>query len=379
MAPINRVHVCALGELKLRWIWLVAFTILIVITSYFFLGQVWPVSATNWAVLSSVVLIYELAIFFVDLEKNVSVKANKLLHAFGPGTWLSILRLVSLGLLAGFLAAPQPPAALAWLPFGLALIFNVSDLFDGYLARQSGTATALGAKLDLDLDSRGMLITSLLIVHLGQVGWWFALVGLARYIYVFSIWLRKRNGLRVAELKPNPLRRPFAGVEMGFATALLAPIFSPPAVNFAATITLFPFLGNFLYDWLQVTGRFPQIKNKRAMGLARYLPGVFSVLLRAGVVLLLVYRVVTFGIADGYFVFELFAAAALFFGIAGRPAALLTLIETCIRLKGSPIATVDFAPLFGLTALVYLGTGAFSLWRPEETLTNTRLGEKHPA
>jgi CDP-diacylglycerol--glycerol-3-phosphate 3-phosphatidyltransferase len=375
MTPTNHAHNHALGKLKLRWVWPTAFTILLVIASYFLLGQLWPIGARNWVLLSAAVLIYELAILFADLEKNISVKTNKLSPDFGPGTWLSVVRLISLGLLAGFLAAPQPPAALAWLPFGLALVFHLSDVFDGYLARRFGTATVLGAKLDLDLDSRGMLVTSMMAIHLGMVGWWFVFVGLARYIYVSSIWLRRRGGLSVAKLRPNPFRRPFAGVEMGFATALLAPIFSPVATNFAATITLIPFLGNFFYDWLQVTRRLPQTKNNGTIDFPKKLLGLFSLLLRAAVFLLLVRRVYAFGWSDQYLVIESLAAFALAFGIAARPASLLALIETCIRLKGQPTTPADFVLLFGLTALVYFGTGPFSLWNPEQPLISHRLGD----
>ncbi len=371
----------ALRSLRQRWAILSFIWFLAVLVFYFLLKlNLSAQAAVTWLSLTVGALAYQLVILFFDFGKNITVGTKRLSPRFGLGLWLTATRLLLLSLLAGFLVIPRTQGGLAWLPFALALSFNLSDLFDGYLARRSGITTELGAKLDLDLDGRGMLVNSLLVIHYGQVGWWFALVGLARYIYVAAIWLRRRLGLRVKQLASNQIRRPFAGVQMGIVTALLAPIFSPTATNFIVTLTMLPFLGNFLYDWLQISGRVVANSKltKFAILVRQVITGI-TLLLRVVVVALLVRRLVLFGLNGPYFIFELLAAFCFLFGIAGRPMAMLALIETTTRLKGNTIEFADFVLLFSLTALLYLGMGKFNLWEPEKILITRRLGEKRAA
>jgi phosphatidylglycerophosphate synthase len=335
-------------------------------------------SVRGWLIVASFALVFQLWILYGDLFLNHAIGA-KLRPSFGAGTWLSAARLVGLSLLAGLLAAPRPSDQLAWLPFWLALAFNLSDLFDGYLARRSGGGTLLGAKLDLDLDGRGMLVVTLLAVKYGQAGWWFALAGVARYVYVAVLWLHARSGGKLAPVPQNPLRRPFAGVEMGVATALLAQWFSPPATNLVATLTLLPFLGNFFADWLQVTGRVKAAAVKRAA--ARFKPLAVAaalLLLRGLMAFLLLQRAWLYGVSSLAGMIDLVVGLYLLLGIAGRPAALLALIVTAARLEGAQYAQQDYALIIGLSALMYLGMGAWQLWEPERDLVNKRLAEKRP-
>lgn len=368
----------ALRSLKLRWV-ILSFICFVVVLSFFsFLKHTFPAqTALVWLGFVVAALGYQLAVLFLDLAKNQSTRTKRLLPRFGPGLWVSAARLLLLSLLAGFLVIPRPQEELAWLPFALALAFNLSDLVDGYLARRSNVTTELGAKLDLDLDGRGMLVNSLLVIHYGQVGLWFALVGLARYIYVAAIWLRRRLGMAVKPPAANPLRRPFAGVQMGIVTSLLAPIFSPAATNFIATLTMLPFLGNFFYDWLQIGGRVPTIGKQKKVAI-KQIAAAAALVLRVVVVSLLARRLMLFGLNGPYLFFELLAAVCFFLSLAGRPMAMFALIETSERLKNNPIEIADFVLLFGLAALLYLGMGRFNLWEPEKSLVTRRLGEKWP-
>ncbi len=368
----------ALRSLRQRWAILSFIWFLVVLVFYFLLKlNLSAQAALTWLSLTVGALAYQLVILFFDLGKNITIGTKRLSPRFGLGLWLTATRLLLLSLLAGFLLVPRPQTGLAWLPFALALAFNLSDLVDGYLARRSGMTTELGAKLDLDLDGRGMLVNSLLVIHHRQVGWWFALVGLARYIYVAALWLRRRFGLRVKQLAANQLRRPFAGVQMGIVTALLAPIFSAAATNFIATLSMLPFLGNFLYDWLQISGRLANGKQTK-LAIKQVAAGA-TLILRVVVVAFFARRLVLFGLNGPYLIFELLAALCFFFGIAGRPMAMLALIETAVRLKGNTVEIADFVLLFSLTALLYLGMGMFNLWEPEKFLITRRLGEKRAA
>lgn len=364
------------GRLIRQWALLVVLSILALNLIYLWLVKTWSQpNATSWVLLATLTLVFQLWVLRNDLPLNFSTSKTHLLPSFGAGTWLSLVRLVSLSLLAGFLAAPKPMGNLVWLPFTFALVFNLNDLFDGYLARRTGTTTKLGAKLDLDLDGRGMLITTLLVVHYGQANPWFILAGLARYVYIFALWLQARLGGRLAPLQNNPLRRPFAGVEMGFATALLAPLFSPPVTTFTSTLTLFPFLGNFLYDWQQVTGRLQWNEQSRQdlANKAKQLTAWAALVLRGLAVVLLLQR---FLVSRSFLDFDFMASLCLLVGFGGRPMVLLTLIVMAAVLNGQPLTITSAILVFALTALTYLGLGKFSLWEPEHSLIRRRLGEK---
>jgi CDP-diacylglycerol--glycerol-3-phosphate 3-phosphatidyltransferase len=357
----------ALAALRRRWLLLVAGQLLALAAGYRLLNS------AAWLLLAAAFAAWQLLVLYRDLPLNkAGAKSGRLPPDFGAGTWLSGLRLIALGLLAGLLALPRSIGELAWLPFALALLFNLSDLFDGYLARRSGVTTPLGAKLDLDLDGRGMFIVTLLAVRYGQAAWPFALAGLARYAYVVALWLRRRWGGRLRPAPPNALRRPFAGVQMGVATALLAPLFAPPATVFVSTLTLLPFLSHFVYDWLAVTGR---LRPPRKPGWRAVAAGA-AILLRLLVCALLFQRVFSGELARLGTTFDLMAALYLLFGFAGRPLAMLALIVSTARLGSAPLAAADCALLAGLLGLMYLGFGRWQLWQPELGLLTRRLADR---
>jgi CDP-diacylglycerol--glycerol-3-phosphate 3-phosphatidyltransferase len=359
----------ALAALRRRWLLLAAAQLLALAAGYRLL------TSAAWLLLAAAFATWQLFMLYRDLPLNAP-KSGRLRPDFGAGTWLSGLRLIALSLLAGLLALPRPAGELAWLPFALALLFNLSDLFDGYLARRSGVATPLGAKLDLDLDGRGMLVVTLLAVRYGQAAWPFALVGLARYAYVAALWAHRRRGRRLRPAPPNALRRPFAGVQMGVAAALLAPLFAPPATVFVSALTLLPFLGHFFYDWLAVTGRLNLAKMRSEAAHLRKVASVASLLLRLLVCALLFQRAFAGEISRLSTTFDLIAALYLLLGFAGRPLAMLALIISTARLGNAPLAAADYALLAGLLGLMYLGFGRWQLWQPELRLLTRRLADK---
>ncbi|KAB7743900.1 CDP-alcohol phosphatidyltransferase [Nostocoides sp. F2B08] len=67
------------------------------------------------------------------------------------------------------------------------------DAVDGWLARRTGTATTLGARLDGEVDAFLILVLS---VAVGSVlGWWVVVAGLARYVFALAgillPWMRR--------------------------------------------------------------------------------------------------------------------------------------------------------------------------------------------
>ncbi len=374
----KRATRAALFKLRARWALFLLIGLLVILASSSLLSVAWPVAAAQaWAVLAAGVFFAQLLIMWFDLPKNVSVINGKLLPRFGPGTWLSLGRVLVLSMLAGFLWPPRLAGWLAWLPFALYLFYCLADLADGYAARVSGVVTALGEKLDLDLDGRGLLVATLLAVHYEAAGWWFTLVGLARYLFVFAACVHKQLG-GTFKLHPNSLRRQLAGAQMGIGVALLAPQLPTGVTVFVSTLSMFPFVGNFLFDWLVAAGwlRIKKSSHRRKAWLA--LSGWGLLLTRLALASLLILDL--WGEqADLYFVLDVILGLIFLFGLAGRTAAFALLVETGFRLQGQAVHALDFAILFLGMILLYLGIGEFA-WRSiKEGWIFRRWGAKRPA
>lgn len=361
----------ALKILRTRWVFYLIVGLAVIVINYLLLmrGSSDSVSQ-SWLVIASLVFLGQSTLFYFDLPQNHREKDGKLLPAFGAGTWLSLLRLLLLSALAGFLVSPRPEDRLAWAPFTLYLAFNLIDLIDGYAARHWGQVTCLGAKLDLDLDTRGMLVGSILAIRFGTAGGWYALVGLARYIYVAAAWARKRMGLRVSE-QPNPNSRPLAGLQMGISTALLAPVLHPPFTILVSSVTMIIFLANFFYDWLVAIGRAPAVRRPRMPASLR---GILAPALRALLFALLVYRAGS-GASQDSLVVELLIGTGLLLGAGVRVLSLVLLAQLGISLSGNVPDLVELIITFSSLMLVYTGSGWLSLWAPENSLIRKRLGD----
>jgi CDP-diacylglycerol--glycerol-3-phosphate 3-phosphatidyltransferase len=303
--------------------------------------------ALQWGLLAVAIFAAQMALLWADLPLNRN-KQRRLSSSFGIGNWVSLLRLLLLSALAAFLAFPWPEGAAAWLPFVICLLFNIGDLLDGYLARVTGTATQLGERLDLALDGRGVLVAALLAWHYGAVGWWYLLVGLARYLFVFGIWLRGRFGLRFTSFE-NPLRRPLAGVQMGVGTAMLAPGLPAELTLLASTFTMVPFLANFSYDWFVGIGWLHLARSGKNLLALDWL--ALAIRLAIGALL--------FASAPAPLVWLLGIAVML--GIGGRAAVFALLIALAVSLLSAPAGPPQLTLIALGLVLLYLGVGRFTL------------------
>lgn len=353
----------ALRSLRAQWALFSFLGAVALAASVWLLMTTWQ-PALSWGFFAAVAFALQMAFLWLDLPFNKPSERRPLLAAFGLGTWVSLLRLLLLSALVAFVAFPQPDGLVGWLPFVVCLFFNVGDLLDGYLARVTGTSTRLGERMDLALDGRGVLVASLLAWHYGTAGWWYLLVGFARYLFVFGIWLRKRLGLHFISFE-NPLRRPLAGVQMGVGTALLAPGMPIELGLLASTLTMLPFLVNFTYDWLIGIGWMQQSKRPLA---ARAWLDTLLLALRLAVGLLLY-------IAAPPLATWLFGLAILF-GIGGRLSPFGLLIAMSAGLLNAPTQLPDLALITLGLVLLYLGSGRFTLLGMNEGWLFRRQGER---
>jgi phosphatidylglycerophosphate synthase len=105
----------------------------------------------------------------------------------GPASWVTLTR-ATLAVAVAALAADSftrgTPVALL---VTLAAVALALDAADGWLARRTGTATALGARFDGEVDA--FLILALSVYVAPASGAWVLAIGAARYLFLAGEWL----------------------------------------------------------------------------------------------------------------------------------------------------------------------------------------------
>lgn len=133
----------------------------------------------------------------------------------GAGDRVTLARSVLVGgcasVAVGILDRDLPPRP--WALVALLLPALLLDLADGWAARRTGTASAAGATLDMELDAALLLVVSLAAAP--TLGWWVVAIGGMRYAYAVAARLRPVLGRPVPSSR---FRRAVAGAQ---GTALL--------------------------------------------------------------------------------------------------------------------------------------------------------------
>ena len=105
----------------------------------------------------------------------------------GPASWVTLARAslaVGVAALAADSLARDTPVALL---VALAAVALGLDAVDGRLARRTGTATALGARFDGEVDA--FLILALSVYVAPAAGAWVLAIGAGRYVFLAGEWL----------------------------------------------------------------------------------------------------------------------------------------------------------------------------------------------
>jgi CDP-diacylglycerol--glycerol-3-phosphate 3-phosphatidyltransferase len=394
------IHEVSLISLRRRWWVMAVLCVPLLLLGYQLLRTEWHLSyAWRWTMAAAGILAYELWLLWRGLKDNRLRGGSTLLPTLGVGNILTMLRGLALGLLAGFLFSPWPPGRLAWMPAMLYTMAIIADYLDGYLARITHRATVLGENLDIEFDALGMLIAISLAVHYAQLPGWYLLLGLSRYLFLLGIWWRKQQGKPVYDLPPSAHRRMVAGFQMVFMSVMLWPVVYPPLTTLAGVVFAIPFVASFTRDWFVVSGRidpashaYLEARQRIAVVMTRWLP----LLLRIGVVTAAVgfvlpalwsapERVASFAWPGGPLpgvtttiisAVAIVASVMLALGGAGRLAALGLLIAASTNILSRGLYIYNGFMLTGAIALIFLGSGAFSCWRPEDVVLGRRAGEK---
>jgi phosphatidylglycerophosphate synthase len=105
----------------------------------------------------------------------------------GPASWVTIARATLAIGIAALVADSFSRATPVTLLVTLAAVALALDLVDGWVARRTGTATALGASFDGEVDAFLILVLSVYVAP--ALGAWVLLIGAARYLFLVGEWL----------------------------------------------------------------------------------------------------------------------------------------------------------------------------------------------
>ena len=166
----------------------------------------------------------------------------------GPANLLTGTRaLLVAAVAAAGLTPPAPRVAAAVVAIGT--VAALLDLADGWVARRTGTATAFGARFDMEVDAMLILVLSALVWRYGVTGPWVLASGLMRYGFVALArpwpWLAR-------PLPPSRRRQTVCVVQIVALLVALAPVV-PPAFGWtAAALGLSALVWSFALDvaWL---------------------------------------------------------------------------------------------------------------------------------
>ena len=104
-----------------------------------------------------------------------------------PADWITLTRAILAAGVAGLVADSfSRPVSITAL-VTLSIIALVLDAVDGQVARRTGTATPLGARLDGEVDAFLILLLSIAVSQ--DYGGWVLLIGAARYALLLAGWL----------------------------------------------------------------------------------------------------------------------------------------------------------------------------------------------
>lgn len=120
-----------------------------------------------------------------------------------------------------------PPVAVL---VALAAVALILDAVDGRVARRTGSATALGARFDMEVDAFLILVLSAYVA--ASLGAWVLVIGAMRYAFVAAAralpWLR-------GPLPPSTARKSVAALQ-GIVLTVAAADVLPYAMTFAAVL-----------------------------------------------------------------------------------------------------------------------------------------------
>ena len=165
--------------------------------------------------------------------------------SFGPADWVTSIRAALVVALAMMLVRPPDPMVCVTI----GTIAAVLDGVDGWIARRTRTASAFGARFDMETDALLILVLSALVWRYGKAGGWVLASGLMRYAFVGAAmawtWMQR-------PLEPRRRRQTVCVVQIAALIASLSPWIERPLSATLAAAALAVLAWSFLVDilWL---------------------------------------------------------------------------------------------------------------------------------
>ena len=167
--------------------------------------------------------------------------------SFGPADWVTGFRALLTALLAAMLIPNlEVNAANAVV---IASVAAALDGVDGWIARRTQTASAFGARFDMETDALLILVLAALVWTSGKAGVWVLASGLMRYAFAAAAaiwpWLHE-------PLEPSRRRQTVCVVQVVTLIAALLPSLGPATASAVAAAGLSALTWSFLVDilWL---------------------------------------------------------------------------------------------------------------------------------
>ncbi len=174
-----------------------------------------------------------------------------------PADWATLTRALLIAGVAGLVADSfsRPVAVTALVT--LSSVALALDAVDGQVARRTGTATPVGARIDGEVDA--FLILLLSIVVSGDYGAWVLIIGAARYVFLLAGWLLP---WLAAPLPPRFWRKVVAAVQGVVLTVAASGVLSHVAGIIAVAVALLLLAESFGRDviWLYRAGASPRAR-----------------------------------------------------------------------------------------------------------------------
>lgn len=180
------------------------------------------------------------------------VFANRSRHhpfpRFGPANVVTTIRAALVSVVVGFIGSASTIAA-AWTIVLVSLVAAMLDGVDGYLARRTKMASALGARFDMEVDALLILALSVLVWQYERAGAWVVLSGLLRYLFVAAGWIAP---WMTRPLAPSVRRQAICVVQIGGLILAMTPIVPDRLATAFAAVALAALIYSFAVDtvWL---------------------------------------------------------------------------------------------------------------------------------
>jgi len=165
----------------------------------------------------------------------------------GPADRVTLGRTVLIGgcaTIAVLVLAQDLPTRPWWL-FALVVPALALDGVDGFVARRTGTASAAGARLDMEMDAALLLVLSTVAIF--SLGWWALAIGGMRYVFVAAAYFRPQLS---GALPFSQFRRVVAAVQGVSLAIALAPVTPVPLAQGVVAVALIALLISFGRDVL---------------------------------------------------------------------------------------------------------------------------------